>query len=148
MKELRTQIEIQASHQRVWDTLTDFESYPLWNPFIQAIRGKLEVGEMLEVHITPPQGQKMVFRPTITHIEPGRSYSWLGKLLLPRVFDGEHIFELDQDDDRVTLVHRERFSGLLVGMLWKSVDTNVRAGFEEMNGALKTRCESATQIAK
>ena len=149
MKELRTQIEIQAPHQRVWETLTDFESYPLWNPFIQEIHGKLEVGEQLEVHLSPPQGQKMVFRPILTRLDPGRSYRWRGKLLLPGVFDGEHIFELEGEDDSggVTLIHREQFEGILVGLLWKSVDNSVRAGFEAMNGALKTRCESAAQTA-
>lgn len=146
MKELRTQIAIQAPHERVWETLTDFENYPLWNPFIQEIHGKFAIGEKLEVHIVPPQGQKMIFHPILTHIEPGRSYRWLGRLLLPRVFDGEHIYELESDSDaNVTLVHRELFAGILVGMLWKSVDTNVRSGFEAMNGALKARCESATQ---
>jgi uncharacterized protein YndB with AHSA1/START domain len=35
MKELHTEIEIDASAERVWDILTDFASYPQWNPFIR-----------------------------------------------------------------------------------------------------------------
>ena len=144
MKELRTQIGIEAPRDRVWNTLTDFESYPLWNPFIQVIHGKFEVGERLEVHLVPPKGQKMIFRPILTHIVPGRSYRWLGRLLFPNLFDGEHIFELDGNDaSHVTLVHREVFHGLLVGVLWKSMDSKVRLGFEAMNRALKTHCETA-----
>jgi uncharacterized protein YndB with AHSA1/START domain len=31
---LHTEIEIEASPDRVWKTLTDFAAYPDWNPFI------------------------------------------------------------------------------------------------------------------
>ena len=149
MKELRTQIAIEAPRGQVWDALTDFESYPLWNPFIRAIHGKFEVGERLEVHLVPPQGHKMIFRPLLIHIVPGRSYRWLGHLWFPNLFDGEHIYELEGDDaSNVTLVQREVFQGLLVGVLWKNVDTNVRSGFDAMNGALKTRCEAGDRSAR
>jgi len=54
MKELHSEIEINASAERVWDILTDFASYPQWNPFIRSISGELEVGERLEVRLEPP----------------------------------------------------------------------------------------------
>ena len=44
MKELHSEIVIDASPERVWDVLTDFASYPQWNPFIRRISGELEVG--------------------------------------------------------------------------------------------------------
>ena len=45
MKELHSEIEIAASAQRVWDILTDFSSYPQWNPFIRRISGEAKIGE-------------------------------------------------------------------------------------------------------
>ena len=39
MKELHSEIEIDASAERVWGILTDFASYPEWNPFIRRISG-------------------------------------------------------------------------------------------------------------
>ena len=33
MKELRTQIEINATPERVWDVLTAFDRFSEWNPF-------------------------------------------------------------------------------------------------------------------
>jgi hypothetical protein len=57
MKELHSEIEIDASAERVWDILTDFASYPQWNPFIRRIGGELEVGERLEVRLQPPDSR-------------------------------------------------------------------------------------------
>jgi uncharacterized protein YndB with AHSA1/START domain len=53
MKELHSQIEINASAERVWRLLTDFASYPQWNPFIRRISGELTTGERLEVRLEP-----------------------------------------------------------------------------------------------
>ena len=49
MKELYSEIEIAASAERVWRLLTDFASYPRWNPFIRSIGGRPIPGERLEV---------------------------------------------------------------------------------------------------
>jgi len=38
----------------------------------------------------------MTFRPTILKAEPERELRWLGRLLLPGLFDGEHVFEIEQ----------------------------------------------------
>jgi len=57
MKELHSEIEINASVERVWDILTDFASYPQWNPFVRSISGELKVGERLEVRLEPPDSR-------------------------------------------------------------------------------------------
>ncbi len=49
MKELRTEIEIDAPVERVWESLVDFTSSPEWNPLIRRIDGTPEVGTRLEV---------------------------------------------------------------------------------------------------
>jgi uncharacterized protein YndB with AHSA1/START domain len=56
MKELHTEIEIDAPAERVWRLLTDFASYPRWNPFIRTISGRPIPGERLEVRLEPPGG--------------------------------------------------------------------------------------------
>ena len=35
MRELNTEIEINASAERVWQMLMDFDAYPQQNPFIR-----------------------------------------------------------------------------------------------------------------
>jgi hypothetical protein len=44
---------------------------------------------------------------------------------------------------RVRFVQEERFSGLLVPLLAKGLDTHTLPGFEAMNRALKARAEAA-----
>ena len=143
MRELNTNVEINAPAEIVWDVLTDFSAYPAWNPFIREAEGEIRVGARLRIHLHPPGGKPMTFRPVVQQVEPPHAFRWRGRLLLPGLFDGEHIFDIQAlAEDRVRLAHREQFSGLLVPLLWKSLDTHTRQGFEAMNAALKQRVEA------
>jgi hypothetical protein len=142
MKELRTEIEIQATAERVWQLLTDFPSFPQWNPFIRKASGNIRVGERLEVNIQPSGASGMTFRPTVLKAEPNRELRWLGHLLISGLFDGEHIFTIEPlGEGRVRFTQREVFTGLLVPLFARGLDTDTRRGFEEMNQALKARAE-------
>lgn len=142
MKELRSEIEIQASAERVWQLLTDFASFPQWNPFIRRASGIVRPGERLEVYIQPPGARGMTFRPTVLIAEPNRELRWLGHLLIPGLFDGEHIFTIEPlGTQRVRFVQREIFTGWLLPFFARKLGTDTRRGFEEMNQALKARVE-------
>jgi hypothetical protein len=141
MRELRTQIEIDAPPERVWQVLTDFGAYPNWNPFIRSIEGELLVGARLKVRIEPPGARGMTFRPTVRAVEPTRELRWLGRLFLPRLVDGEHRLALEPlPGGRSRFIQSERFRGLLVGLLTGTLTATER-GFEQMNEALKRRLE-------
>lgn len=141
MKEVRTEIEISAGPERVWKILADFEKYDQWNPFIKRIIGQAKEGSRIEIHIETPGGKNRKYGPTVTRVEEGRELRWLGKSWL---LNGEHIFTIEQlQPGRVRFVHREVFDGLLTSIFGKSLDTDVKQGFEEMNKALKERAERA-----
>jgi hypothetical protein len=144
VKELRSEIEIQASAERVWQLLTDFPSFPQWNPFIRKASGAIRVGERLEVSIQPSGASGMTFRPTVLKAEPNRELRWLGHLLISGLFDGEHSFTIEPlGASRVRFTQREVFTGLLVPLFARGLDTDTRRGFEEMNQALKSKAEQA-----
>jgi hypothetical protein len=146
MKELRSEIEIDAPAERVWELLTDFSSYPQWNPFIRNISGLPAPGERLEVRLEPPGGRGMTFKPKVLNAEPNRELRWLGNLLVPGLFDGEHSFTIQPlEEDRVRFVQREAFKGVLVPVFARSLDTNTKRGFEQMNRALTGRAEGAPE---
>jgi uncharacterized protein YndB with AHSA1/START domain len=70
MKELHSQIDINASAERVWQLLTDFASYPQWNPFIRRISGEPATGERLKVRLEPPESRGITLRPKVLSAEP------------------------------------------------------------------------------
>jgi hypothetical protein len=145
MKELHSQIDINASAERVWQLLTDFASYPQWNPFIRRISGKLSTGERLEVRLEPPESRGITLRPQVLTAEAKHQLRWLGHLFVPGLFDGEHTFVIQPlEEGRVRFVQREVFRGLLVPLFARSLDNSTLRGFEEMNRALKERAEAAT----
>lgn len=143
MRELYTEIEIEAPPSTVWKVLMEFEAYSEWNPFIPQLLGKAVDGAKLEVKIHPPGGSATVFRPTVQSVKEEGEFRWLGHLLIPGLFDGLHIFELHKNGNETTrFVQREEFRGVLVPLFWRMLDTKTRQGFIAMNEALKQRVET------
>jgi hypothetical protein len=140
--ELHTEVTIDAPPETVWAVVTDVNQYSEWNPFIVTATGEAAVGERLINRMQPPGGKAMTFKPTVTEVDVDQTFEWLGRFGLPGVFDGRHRFELSPTPEGGTrVVHREEFSGVLVRFMRKSLDTQTKRGFEEMNTALKIRAE-------
>jgi hypothetical protein len=139
---LQSEIEIDAPPAAVWAVLSDLDAYGEWNPFIRRIGGDLREGATLDVRIEPPGGRGMTFAPTVLAARPERELRWIGRLLVPGIFDGEHSFELEPiDGGRTRFVQSERFSGILVRVLGSMLG-KTELGFEQMNAALKERVEA------
>jgi hypothetical protein len=142
-KHIRTEVVIKATPAKVWKVLTDFKRYPEWNPFITSLNGVATKGEKLVARMEPPNGPAMTFKPTVLAANTNKELRWLGHLLFPGLFDGEHIFELyENTDGTTTFVQREKFTGILVPLFSKMLDTKTLAGFEMMNKHLKQRVET------
>ncbi len=141
MKELRTEIEFEGTPQEVWEVLADLPAYAEWNPFIKRIDGEARTGAKLEVRMEPKGERAMTFRPTVLEAEPGRELKWLGHLLVPGIFDGEHRWLIEEaGPGRVRFIQSERFGGVLVPLLWKKLrDGGTAKGFRAMNEALARR---------
>lgn len=142
--QLSTEIEIAASAERVWAVLTDFASYPSWNPLIVSLEGALALQARLVARMRPPgSARTMTFKPHVTALDPNQRFAWFGTLPIPGLFAGEHSFVLTAlGPARTRLQHGEQFRGLLVPLLRKSLDGATRAGFVAMNEALKARAEA------
>ena len=142
MKELRSEIIINAPAERIWETLADLESFNEWNPFMRRASGDVQVGEKLTVYLKPPGGMGMSFKPRVVKVEANREFRWLGHLGLPGIFDGEHIFVIEPDgDSRCRFVQREEFKGALASLMLLMIGKSTRRGFDDMNQALKARVE-------
>jgi hypothetical protein len=132
----------------VWAVISDFAAYPEWNPFIRRISGELHEGARLEVQIEPPHARATTFKPTVRSVEPNRELRWLGRLLVPGIFDGEHSLKIEPlEGSRSRFVQSERFAGVLVWLV-KGTLRKTDTGFERMNAALKERVEQEARPAE
>ena len=136
-----TSIEIGAPPEIVWKVFTDFERFPEWSPFMTEIVGPPAKGERLAVHLVPPGGRAMTFRPTVLRAEEGQEFRWLGHVLVPGIFDGEHIFELEDLGGRTRFVQRGEFRGFLAPLMLRRLTESTESGFVAMNEALRDRVE-------
>ncbi|HTG46540.1 MAG TPA: SRPBCC domain-containing protein [Actinomycetota bacterium] len=143
-EDLRAEVVMDATPEEVWGSLMAFAAYPDWNPFVVAIEGEATVGAKLRVRLQPPGGKGSTFRPTVIICEPGRVFSWLGRVVVNGIFDGAHRFELTPaGDGRTRFVQSEHFRGLLVPLFRRSLRTHTLAGFEAMNRALADRVKAS-----
>lgn len=142
MRELYAEIEISATPEQVWGVLTNFSEFPNWNPFVRRASGLVKQGEQIEVFLQPPDGPGMTFKPTLTSVLPDRELRWLGHTIVPGLFDGEHIFNIEAlETDGVRFIQREVFRGILVSLVLRFIGENTQRGFEAMNKALKVEVE-------
>ena len=141
-KEIKTEIVIKATPEIVWAILTDFDNYPNWNPFIKSIKGQVAVGNKIIARLEPPKAKGMTFKPSVLIFDANKEFKWLGHLLFPGLFDGEHKFELfDNGNGTTNFRQSEKFKGLLVSLFKKMLDNNTTNGFNLMNQKLKELAE-------
>ncbi len=134
-----TEIFINTPPERIWALLTDSAAHAAWNPMMHAVKGSFTPGRRVRLTMRTPSGGTMRFRPRVLVADPGRELRWLGRLGLPRLFDGEHYFRLIPEAGGTRLIQGERFRGLL---LWVMDVQQFRAGFEAGNAALKAMAEA------
>ena len=149
MKQIETRVVINASPEQVWSTLTDFEAYPDWNPFIVKLEGKPAVGTTLEAYLKLGNKAPQIFKPKVLIAQVGSEFRWRGKLFVRGLFDGEHYFKLSPlKGGQTELIHGEQFSGLFSGPIMRMIHAETVQGFELMNRALRERSEAGVVAKK
>jgi len=138
-REVVTNLTIAASPQEVWAVLTDAPRYAEWNPFIVSMDGTLVEGGQLSNTMQPANGSAMTFKPKLLVVRADEELRWIGRLLMPGIFDGEHYFLLCEVDGETLLTHGESFSGI---GLWAIDVSQFEADFVAMNEALAVRVSS------
>jgi hypothetical protein len=144
MRTISATVDIAATPEQVWAVLTDLTAYPEWNPFIRSASGQLTEGSTLTLRLVPAHGRAVTFRPKVLAAQPGVLLRWIGRLILPGIFDGTHQFALDNLGGHTRLTQSETFRGALVTLAGKNI-TQTEADFRALNQALKLRVEHAAR---
>lgn len=169
MKNLPTQIEINATPYEVWLVLTQFHAYELWNPFIANIKGEVCLGKKLHVTLFPSMpklndrmrenkkpneepnfaGQEMTqlnksstFKVEVTQLQNERKMRWEKRSFFLGNYFHEFILE-KTSNETTTFQNNIYMSGFLVNLGWEAYIKHMyQSGLELMNEALKNKVEA------
>jgi hypothetical protein len=143
MRKFRSEIAIDATPERVWEVLSDFGSYRIWNPFITKAEGSASLHGHLRLTVTLAGLPAVGFSAMLTGFEPPRRLGWHAFLVPGGMFEALHRFELHPlDSGRTLFVHLEEFGGWLSAPALLLLGGAFRKGYAGMNRALKQRAES------
>jgi hypothetical protein len=136
--EVRT--TIQASPDRIWGFLTDASAFPRWNSTVTSLEGEIAEGRTLKLKVPTAPGR--IFKPKVSHVEPGRSMIWSDGMA--PMFKGVRTFTLTPNTDGSTLFSmREEYSGLMLPMIKGSLPDFVPV-FEAYAEDLKRAAEKGS----
>lgn len=142
VRKINTAIEIAAPVEAVWAALTDFERYPVWNPFIRSAHGVLGKGEVLKISMDLGEKGRQDYKVAVTGLVPSLEFRWQGFFKVRGLIDGDHAFRLQDSPIGTLLTHDERFTGILVPFVWQSfIVRHLEPSFVNLNENLKAYCE-------
>lgn len=136
-------LAIRCSDRRVWDLLTDFRTYPKWNPMIVRLDGSLAVNQKFSFTVRQTNGKRVKLSASFKTVETPTELRWGGGI--PGLLYGEHYFIIDPiGGDNCRLQHGENWSGMLMPFIWRWLEPKGKPLYPAMSEALKARSESLT----
>lgn len=141
MREIRTEIYLNAPIEVVWKTLTDFENWQKWNPTVVRVHGSPTQGSNLEITMSKDNCDEMIYKAQVVEVVPPHQFRWRAKMMAGFVFTNDRIFQLSKKDNGTHFVHIESYSGIMAAMSWNKLSEFVPKVLEKMNQALKNELE-------
>ncbi|MEM8594292.1 MAG: SRPBCC domain-containing protein [Pseudomonadota bacterium] len=142
-----TQQTINASINTVWDTLTNVNAYPEWNPFTPIVKTSFEIGSPIKFKVRLLRSlpnQHISQMETVSDFTPHSLMGWRSQQGDGSRFRTHRCFHLSAIDDSRTLVENSmRYEGSLWRLFALISKHSVLNGFEDISQALATRCANA-----
>jgi hypothetical protein len=130
---------IAASPQTVWAVLSDGAGWPSWDSGVDAVEGRIAMGETITISSQAAPGR--AFPVKVTRFEPPAHLRFSGGMPLG-LFRGVRTYEVsDGASGQVQFRMREEYSGLLLPLIWRSMP-DLGPSFEHFARGLKQRAES------
>ncbi|MCG7844340.1 MAG: SRPBCC domain-containing protein [Methanomassiliicoccales archaeon] len=139
MKEIKGSVMINVPAEKVWATITDFSSYPEWNPFVTRMEGELRLGSAFDVVVTLPERDDIKYRSTLVKMEKDKELQFKGKIR--SLLSEEHSKFIEQIEESKCMFSQSiAFKGFLTLFAGKIIKDS-QVGLNKMNEELKKRCE-------
>lgn len=140
--EYTIKVELRASKQEVWKTITNFRSYDQWNTvLIMNNNDRLEIGKKFKVTIIDDKSKQSKFKALVLTHEPNESFSARQTILGKWFFSATHHFIIHSENKaKTTFEQTWDFTGILYKPFKKIIFKQLKR-FNQMNTDLKTYLE-------
>ena len=139
----RTTFRVDASPQKVWEILTDFDRWAAWNPSVPSIAGEPHIGSTVKMTLAMPGRPSATVKATLTEIMPERRLVWDGTVGPRWLFAGHREFLIEPAaDGTASVTHVEEVSGLLLPLFRLVMGSAIQRHHDGLNDALKERAEA------
>jgi uncharacterized protein YndB with AHSA1/START domain len=130
-----SEIEIAARPELVWEVLTAFERWPVWNRDVRSMSldGPVAVGSEFRWKAGPG-----TITSTIARLEPPGLIAWTGRTLGIRAI---HVYRLEPRDGATFVRTEESYEGLVArllrGPLQKTLDRALAGGLRSLKAEVE-----------
>ena len=142
MFEINHEIDIDAPASAVWAVITDFDSYPQWNPFVVSAQSSLKPGEPIDMKVKllgPVQRQVEI----ILNVDEGKGFSYCMKPFPFGALSSERSHRIvDLGDGRCHYSSHFHLQGWMMPLVRGLMKSALLRGFNNMSEAIKQRAES------
>jgi len=137
-------IEINASPQKVWQVITDLDSFPVWSGFKGTLNcRRLTRGARIIVKARPRPGKLKITWYTVSEYEPEQRLGWRALYLPFGLLSGHRVFELKRlAADRTLVTTAESYYGWGLGLMKRKLEADGPAGYIKLLNSLKQYCEA------
>lgn len=134
-------VEVDASPEAVWDTLTDLDSWPVWHPGVKAMAadGPFAVGSEFRWSAGPG----MIRSEVVTADRPSTA-AWKGQ---HGGINAVHVWTIAPVGPTTTHVHTEEsWSGLLPRVLRTTLQHTLKKSIDKALPAIKAEAERRSRL--
>ena len=131
----RSEIEIAADAETVWEVLTNLEQWPSWNPDVHSV---VVEGEIAEGTRFKWKAGGVTIESTLREIDRPREIAWTGKTLGTAAI---HVWRLAPRDGATLATTEESFNGWLPRLLRRRMQRVLADGLDSGLRHLKAEAE-------
>lgn len=142
-EKIEHRIGVQAPAEVIWESLIDVASWPEWSVIYPRAEGVVRLGGLLELTLALPKREPREIKATVSDWVPHEYIHWstrsrFGLVKTTRYLEIEALTETGCIVSNGEVVDGAFAEGFLQRNGWA-----MRAGFEQLNEALKARAEAA-----
>jgi len=143
MQTVKTEIEINAPPEKVWNIITDIGKWQEWSPTINRSEGAAAVGSTLTITMMSKEPDKdgPRYSPKLIQMDEPTYFHWRAHMMAGFIFTNDKIIELEPTATGTKMTHIETFKGLMAPLMRGQLEKGVPPMLNMMNEALKNTAE-------